>query len=70
MKRYRPTPSAPQLRTAEGEVFPADGKMIDPSARYYARMIEEGDLEICPDETVAPDKPAASAAQPKKETRK
>lgn len=71
MKRYKPAEGAPLLRTAEGEAFPTDGKMIDPASRYYARLIGEGSLEIAPDEkpTPATDKPAVADA-PKKDPRK
>lgn len=71
MKRYKPAEGAPLLRTAEGEAFPTDGKMIDPARRYYARLINEGALEPAPDPAPEPesDKPAAVAA-PKKESRK
>ncbi len=71
MKRYKPAEGAPPLRTAEGEAFPTDGKMIDPARRYYARMIGEGSLELVPDKTSKPEieKPAAFAAS-KKESRK
>ena len=71
MKRYKPAEGAPLLRTAEGEAFPVDGKMIDPAVRYYARLINEGALEPAPDDTPTPetDKPAAVAAS-KKESRK
>ena len=77
MERYIPAEGAPQLRTAEGEAFPATGKMIDPARRYYARMIGEGALvpvpdEAGPDKTPKPetDKPAAVAASSKKDQRK
>lgn len=73
MKAHKPAAGAPTLRTAEGEVFPGVGKMIDPANRYYARLINEGALEVVtdkPPETKSrTSKPAADAAS-SKETRK
>ncbi|WP_299864400.1 hypothetical protein [uncultured Hoeflea sp.] len=73
MKRYKPAAGAPPLRTTDGEAFPETGKMIDPTNRYYARLIKEEALEEVRPGARKPkpetDKPAASAA-PEKESRK